>query len=86
MICSSIIQGCPCSGSLFAIAADFLIRGLAAEVTEDLWAFADDIAILIDSIDRIQSVESLFEWFANASGLHLNATQMLHYPTRRPLH
>jgi hypothetical protein len=52
-ILSGIIQGCPCSGSLFAIAADFIIRALAAEITDDLWAFADDIAILIDSTHSV---------------------------------
>lgn len=75
-ICSGIKQGCPLSGSIFALAIDPLIRRiLAASVLHPIrvTAFADDIAIVVGNIFlQLPGVMTIFALWGAISALRLN--------------
>jgi hypothetical protein len=78
-ICSGIKQGCPLSGSIFALAIDPLIRRiLAASVlhTIRVTAFADDIAIVVANLFlQLPGIMSIFVLWGAATALKLNAAK-----------
>jgi exonuclease III len=75
-ICSGIKQGCPLSGSIFALAIDPLIRKiLAASVLHPIrvTAFADDIAIVIGNLFlQLPDIMTIFASWGVVSALVLN--------------
>lgn len=78
-ITSGIKQGCPLSGSIFAIAADPLIRAYLAATTMQssrIGVFADDIALALRHLDRhLGIVMHLFRRWRGASGLSLKVSK-----------
>jgi hypothetical protein len=78
-ICSGIKQGCPLSGSIFALAIDPLIRRiLAASVLNSIriTAFADDIAIVVANIFlQLPDIMAIFALWGAVSALMLNSTK-----------
>jgi len=86
---SGILQGCPLSGSLFAISIEPLIRALRKTLHSKFpdgrnglaRACADDIAIAIPSITKLLDIFPLFERIAKAAGLVLQMRKTLFIPT-----
>jgi len=86
IIKSGIKQGCPLSGTLFALALDPFIRLLLSRIEhphDTLTAFADDLAMVCgDMKARLGVIMKLFDGFGKASGLWLNMAKcvliMLH--------
>lgn len=81
---AGIKQGCPLSGSLFAIAADPLIRAHLANLTIHsgrINLFADDTAIALRHLARsLPSVLALFARWKRASGLALKNSKCVVVP------
>ena len=81
---SGIKQGCPLSGSLFALAIDPLIRAITLRglvQTSSLTAYADDIGlVLIDMFTQLVLVLSLFADWARATLLFLNIKKCVVVP------
>ena len=78
---SGIKQGCPASGSLFALAADPLIRFMLAESAlkwSRILAYADDLALVCWRLDEQLPVvlEILCVW-GLATALKLNPPSVL---------
>lgn len=60
-LCTGVPQGCPLSGSMFAVAPQALVAPLSAEVDpDDLFVDADDIAMIIRSTADVGRIVSLF--------------------------
>ena len=61
-LCSGIRQGCPASGSLFALAFDGFILMVSNRIPRvNLYAFADDVAILMAHL--LQDLPTVFMLF-----------------------
>lgn len=75
-ICPGIKQGCPLSGSIFALAIDPLIRKiLAASVLHPIriTAFADDIAIVVGNLFlQLPDIMTIFVSWGVVTALRLN--------------
>lgn len=88
-IASGIKQGCPLSGTLFALGLDPLIRRYLSSVTfasSRICAFADDLALVLASLRRqLPEVISLFGAWAIATGLALRAGKCVLILLRREL-
>jgi hypothetical protein len=81
---SGIRQGCPASGTLFALAMDPCIRYLIARIGPDLGlvnAYADDIAAVIRNLfDSLVLVNRCFEIIGQATALHLHPGKVVVVP------
>jgi hypothetical protein len=81
---SGIKQGCPASGTLFALALDPFIRMFCLRLPRPLnivVAYADDIAIAAHHLHRaLRTVHPLFEQLAAATSLVLNVDKTLVIP------
>jgi hypothetical protein len=86
-ICSGIKQGCPLSGSIFALAIDPLIRRiLAASVLHSIriTAFADDIAIVVANLFiQLPGIMVIFALWGRTTALKLNPTKTAILPLWR---
>ena len=73
---SGIRQGCPASGTLFALAIDPCLRFLMSFIGPErgiLNAYADDIAaVLRDLFDTIKIIDDTFTIIGQATALHLH--------------
>ena len=78
-VLSGIKQGCPCSGTLFAIALDPFIRMLCMRISRRLGvfcAFADDLgAVLLSLKDSFPLLVEAFVLLRQASALIVNTTK-----------
>jgi exonuclease III len=81
---SGIRQGCPASGTLFALAMDPCIRYLISRIGPDLGlvnAYADDIAAVIRNLyDSLKLVNRCFEIIGQATALHLHPGKVVVVP------
>ena len=69
---SGIIQGCPLSGSIFAMAVDPFLRLLQKTLPSSTnRAFADDIATIVQSLQDLSTLKSNFDLSRDISGLDL---------------
>ena len=83
-ILSGILQGCPLSGSLFIIAINPLLLALR-QLSPDcsrmvLTACADDIGIVLRSIELAPQIAALFDKFAALATLKLKAEKCVIVP------
>jgi exonuclease III len=83
-ILSGIRQGCPASGTLFALAMDPCIRFLIATIGPKrglVNAYADDIAAVIRNLfDTLKLIDRCFETIASATALHLHPGKVVVIP------
>ena len=82
-----MLQGCPASGSLFVLAIDPLIRCLHTKLSsprEICRAFADDIALVLQSLTKLKCLKSVFNFFQAVSGLALKPKKCLLIPVGIP--
>ena len=81
-ITAGVRQGCPLSPLLFAAVLDPFLRHLAASVPgAAVYAYADDIAMVLQHIERdMPRVHACFEEFAAVSGLRLNLPKVVCIP------
>jgi hypothetical protein len=81
---AGIKQGCPASGSIFALALDPFLRKLLTAIPRQLGtlaAFADDIAAVVPEILAfLTTIAPMFSLFAQASGLRLNPQKTIIIP------
>jgi hypothetical protein len=83
-IFAGIKQGCPASGSVFALALDPFVRMMCLRLPKPLntvTAFADDLAVV--AVNLLAALRDLYPDFATmlaASGLRLNAAKTLVLP------
>lgn len=77
-------QGCPLSPLLFIIAYDPLIFHLARDPNIKLFVFADDIAIITNSVSDIAPSLLLITSFSNVSGLGINKSKSMVIPSCPP--
>ena len=86
-----IRQGCPASGSLYALSFDPFLRFLESLFTVGpgvdiviralIRAFADDVAIVLRDILRsLRTIFSAFQTLAKATGMHLNIRKCVIIP------
>jgi hypothetical protein len=84
LLSSGIKQGCPMSGSLFALAIDPLIRYLLHTSVLGsicITAFADDIAIVVANLfTMLPGILAIFSKWALASSLCLNSEKSVIIP------
>lgn len=82
-IASGIKQGCPLSGTLFALSLDPLIRYYLMEITlrsSVICAFADDLGlVLLNIFLQLPVVLNIFALWAAAKGLRLKGGQLRSY-------
>jgi hypothetical protein len=87
LIRAGIKQGCPASGSIFALALDPFVRKLCLMLPKPLntvVAFADDLAIVARRIlAALKVLQPAFEDLALASGLRLHTGKSLIVPVGR---
>ena len=76
-------QGCPLSPSLFL---DPFIVFISNLPNIDSFAFADDLAILSDSVTGISSALTLISEFSEVSGLGVKKDKSVAVPTSDPKH
>lgn len=83
---SGIKQGCPLSGTFFALALDLMVWKYSATITlasSRLCAFADDIGLAIARMaTQLRAILELFDQWALASALHLNPSKCVLIPAR----
>ena len=83
-ILSGIRQGCPASGTLFALAIDPCLRFLISKIGPErgiINAYADDIAAVIrDLFDSIKIIDDSFKTIGRATSLHLHPGKVLIIP------
>ena len=86
LIESGVIQGCPLSGTLFALAADPLLRAIhfLLQPEEICRAFADDIAVALASLNSIIPLCTLFNEFEDISALTLGTAKCIVVPLSKP--
>jgi endonuclease/exonuclease/phosphatase family metal-dependent hydrolase len=81
---SGIKQGCPASGSIFALAADPLIRYMLMEGSlrsARIFAYADDLALVTGNLGvQLPRVLGILARWARASALELNAAKCVVIP------
>jgi hypothetical protein len=81
---SGIRQGCPASGTLFALAIDPCIRYLIARIGPTrgiINAYADDIAAVIRNLyDSLKLINDCFETVGRATALHLHPGKVVVIP------
>jgi hypothetical protein len=81
---AGIKQGCPASGSIFALALDPFVRMLCLRLPRPLnsiGAFADDIVItVLNLLPALRYLFPLFNLLARAAGLRLNANKTVIIP------
>ena len=76
LIESGILQGCPLSGSLFALALDTFIRMYNAELPGQMMkAFADDMATVLDRLGLLPRVYRCYSLLEKATGLAVKPTK-----------
>lgn len=76
---SGVPQGCPASGALYALAAFPIIAVLPPR---NVYVYADDTAILVESVDRRPAIFAALEAVAKATGLQINLTKCVVVPLR----
>jgi hypothetical protein len=83
-ILSGIRQGCPASGTLFALAIDPCLRYLISKIGPErgiMNAYADDIAaVLRDLFDSLKIIDDSFKTIGRATSLHLHPGKVLIIP------
>jgi hypothetical protein len=81
---AGIKQGCPASGSIFALALDPFVRLLCLRLPPPLNtvnAFADDLTIVaLHLLQALRLIHPCFDMLAKAAGLRLNAKKSLIIP------
>lgn len=76
-------QGCPLSGGLFATAMFPLIAMLETELgSSSSYCYADDVAVLIRSLDAVPRLAKILRTFSNATGLNLKPSKCQVLPLR----
>ena len=82
---SGVIQGCPLSGTLFALAAGPLLRAIhfLLQPDEVCRAFADDIAAALASLAQLAPLCKLFRDYEEVSALSLGAPKCIIIPLSR---
>jgi endonuclease/exonuclease/phosphatase family metal-dependent hydrolase len=83
-VLAGIKQGCPASGSIFALALDPFVRLLCLRLPRPLsaiGAFADDIVITVMHLMKaLRDLFPLFDLLAQAAGLQLNTKKTVIIP------
>ena len=82
-----VLQGCPLSSTLFIIAVNPFLEYLSSILNygETVKACADDIMMIITSLDNMLKVSKAFHWFELVSGLRLNHSKCIGIPcVKRP--
>jgi hypothetical protein len=81
---AGIKQGCPASGSIFALSLDPFLRMMLTKLPKPIstfGAFADDVAAAVAKLlHTLEQLAPIFRIFAAASGLHLNPKKTLIIP------
>lgn len=76
-------QGCPLSGSAFALSTVPLLLSLSGLLgPRAVYAYADDIGLVIDDMGRLPEVAQTFEAFRRASGVELRLDKCKLIPLR----
>lgn len=71
-VAAGVSQGCPLAGSAFVLCIESMIRLLIRIVSaERVFGFADDLAIILPSLDLLPRVRDAFRAFERTSGLRL---------------
>lgn len=85
-IIRGVPQGDPLSMGLFALALNRVIRKMKKEISEDIEydivAYADDIILITDSKESMQTLMEIFIKEANKIGLIMNEEKTKRYKTR----
>ena len=78
---AGIRQGCPLSPLLFALAIDILLRRIVKLVPGvKVFAFADDIALVLKDVGRDRLLTQIFQDLEKIAGLGLNRKKCVLIP------
>lgn len=78
-----IPQGCPLSGSVYAATSTALVHLLSTEIpAECIFMFADDLAMLLDDVERLPAVARILDIYATATNLKVDVSKTVVVPLR----
>lgn len=82
-VCSGIPQGCPLSGSVYAATSTALMHLLTTEIqAECIFMFADDLALLLDDVERLPAIAKILNIYARATNLKVKVGKTVIVPLR----
>ena len=82
---SGVLQGCPLSGTVFAVSFDSPLRCLVEGIGDRglVLACADDVLLLLRAISAVQCVVRIFAIITLATGMIVNLSKCVAVPLWR---
>lgn len=82
-VAGGVPQGSPLSGALFAAASVSLVKMIAQAIGEDrTFAYADDVAVVLRSVQELRKIADILQVFADATSLQVKPEKCVVVPLK----